>query len=161
MASILKLDTLQTPSGTGIITSPNTIVSPGATVGVQHWVDYTNINTSSTTFIDLYTMTYTKKIANSALFGFFDINTLREGSQEQHWAVEINGTMVSELRHKSSSTSGWDTKNSAFNWSALSGSTAGVYTIKLRMKVVTFGYYNYQTAFGNGSSHFTIMEIAQ
>jgi len=36
MASILKLDTLQTPSGTGVITSPNTIVSPGTVIQVLH-----------------------------------------------------------------------------------------------------------------------------
>jgi len=34
MASILKLDTLQTPSGSGVITSPNTIVSPGNVIQV-------------------------------------------------------------------------------------------------------------------------------
>lgn len=159
--SILKVDSLSTRTGAGLINSANTVAGPGNTVGIQHWVDSTNTNTSSTTYVDMYTMSYTKKIANSTLFGFFDINTLREGSQEQSWIVEINGTQVAEIRAKNASTTGWDTRNVGFNWSALSGQAAGAYTIKLRLKVVTIGYYNYPTSFGNGISHYTIMEIAQ
>ena len=160
--SILKVDQLQSRFGTTItVPSDTALLAKGVVVGSQHWNDYTNVNTTSTSYVDAASFTYIKKFTNSSLYGFFDINTLREGSQEQSWCVEINGTIVSELRNKASSTTGWDTRNIAFNWAALNGSAAGSYTIKLRLKVVTYGYYNYSTSFGNGVSHFTIMEIAQ
>lgn len=161
--SNLKVSSLAHRTGSGVINvaADNILAAPGTPVGVQHFVNSTNINTSSTSFVDVYTMTYTKKISNSTLYGFFDINTLREGSQEQNWIVEINGTTVAEWRNKNSSTVGWDSRNMAFNWSALSGSSPGVYTIKLRFRVVGNGYYNYATSFGNGISHYTIMEFAQ
>lgn len=51
MASILKLDTIQTQSGTGVITSPNKIVYPGALLQVVQAIDSTStqITTSSST----------------------------------------------------------------------------------------------------------------
>lgn len=51
MAAILKLDTIQTSSGTGVITSPNKIVYPGALLQVVQAIDSTStiISTSSST----------------------------------------------------------------------------------------------------------------
>jgi hypothetical protein len=160
--STLQVNSLEPRTGS-TITIPSGVIlnAPGSIVSTATFTDTTNVNTSSTSFIDCYTISYTKKITNSKVFGFFDICSLREASQQQSWAVEINGTIVAELKHKASSTTGWDQRNNALNWAALSGAAPGVYTIKLRLKVVTQGYYNYPTDFGNGHSHYTIMEIAQ
>ena len=160
--SKLRVNEISHKTGTGHVEMVGgQLIAPGITVGASHWTDYTNINTTSTAYIDIYTISYTKKLTESTLYGFFDINTLREGSQEQNWIVTVDGTLVSEMRHKNSATNGWDTRNVAINWTAVNGAAPGVYTIKLRLRVVGNGYYNYPTSFGNGASHYTIMEIAQ
>ena len=160
--STLRVNEISARTGTGNVQmTGGQLIAPGITVGSVYLADSTNINTTSSTFVDAYTMSYTKKLANSALFGFFDINTLREGSQEQNWIITVNDVQVSEVRNKNSSTTGWDTRNMGFHWTAASGGAAGVYTIKLRFRVVGNGYYNYPTAYGNGVSHYIVMEIAQ
>jgi hypothetical protein len=73
MASILKLDTLQTPSGTGVITSPNTIVSPGAIVQVVTATTTANGSTTSngtpspTLGLQLFNQSFTPKLSNSII----------------------------------------------------------------------------------------------
>ena len=75
MASILKLDTLQTPSGTGVITSSNTIVSPGNVLQVQNAFDttqytYNTGSPSQTVFYDIpgLVITITPKSTTSRFY---------------------------------------------------------------------------------------------
>lgn len=70
MASILKLDTLQTPSGTGVITSLNTIASPGSVIQVQSVTDGTSFTISTSATAQFYytlgtAVTIISKVANS------------------------------------------------------------------------------------------------
>jgi hypothetical protein len=69
MASILKLDTLQTSSGTGVITSPNTIVSPGNVIQV---ITTTSTSTFTSSVSGAWVSTglsvsYTPKLATSRI----------------------------------------------------------------------------------------------
>lgn len=76
MASILKLDTLQTPSGTGNITSPNTIVSPGAVVQIVYASFPTTQTFQTTTWTDCGGVaTFIPKASGSKFKVDFFINT--------------------------------------------------------------------------------------
>jgi len=129
--------------------------------GVLQIVTYTDshmINPTSTTFIDLYNFSIDKKDSSSKIIGSLSVASLFEGSEEQSWRVIRNGQTQVTINHKNVGITGWG----MFNFPMFFEDTnapKGINTYTLQLKVVTHGWYNYGTSFGNGTSQFQLMEF--
>lgn len=173
MASILKLDTLQTPSGTGVITSQNTIVSPGNVIQVVTLQQGTPIATTSQMNYSTTTPSYSQgaeicsvsfipKVATSKIL--FTFNTYGDVSTAMNEIFAFfEGTVCINAiapRFTYTGESGFAT---------LMKFTAPASTTNVRTYSVRFGPQNPGTANVNRYPAFTgmpqtslvIMEIAQ
>jgi len=149
--STLKVNTITNVAGQ---------INVGKVVTIAKYTDYTNVNTTSGSYSVAYTFpSFAKKYdaATSSIFGFCSICTLQEGNEQQSWKIDRGGTLIVEMRHKNASLSGWTQNNSFLNFN--DGAPAGSVIYTLQFQCVTAGYYNYPTAYGNGVSHYTLMEV--
>ncbi len=98
MASILKLDTLQTPSGTGVITSPNTIVSSGAVIQTVYASFPTSQTFQTASWVDCGgTAIFTPKATNSKFKVDFFINTNASDDTDASGANNANPYCYAKL----------------------------------------------------------------
>lgn len=177
MASILKLDTLQTPSGTGVITSPNTIVSPGQIVQVVTSKTTTNGTTtangipSPTIGLQLFNQPFTPKLTNSIILVQTSTVSIHEESNSSNncWLgawydttqIGVNSATVNYTSFSGALQGGYFSLNhtiaswgtSTKNINIRAGMDAGTSYINVN------GYSNFATSLKELG--LTIMEIAQ
>lgn len=150
--STLKVNTINNLAGQ---------INVGKVITIAKYTDYTNLNTTSSSYVTAYTFpNFTKKYDStvSSIYGFCSISSLWEGSEQQEWQIMRSSTLLSEIRHKNSNTSGWGMHSFPINFEDTSAA-AGSISYFLRVRVVNYAYYNYPTAYGNCPSHYTLMEV--
>ena len=143
------------------ITNLSNQINVGKVITIANYTDYTNVNTSSSSYITVYTFpNFAKKYnaATSSIYGFCSICSLFEGSQGQNWGIFRSGTLMSEIRHRNASISGWGMHSFGMNFVDVTA-PGGSISYTLQLKVSGQGYYNYPNYFGNGVSHYTLMEV--
>jgi hypothetical protein len=149
--STLKVNTITNVAGQ---------INVGKVVTIATYTDYNNVSTNSSTFITVYTFpNFAKKYdaATSSIYGFCSVCSLFEGSHGQNWGIFRSGTLMSEIRHRNAGISGWGMHSFPINF--VDGAPAGSTSYTLQLKASGYGYYNYQNYFGNGVSHYTLMEV--
>lgn len=161
MASILKLDTLQTPSGTGVITSPNKIVYPGAILQTVNATTNTQYSTTSSSYVTSgFSVTITPLYSTSKLLVMYTCG----GIESNNSSVVPKGAIQIWRGGASVFTVG----NSIMYGSLGSaGPAANFYDIPASTAAVTYTMYflsNASTFYvgTNGSSNtLTVLEVAQ
>lgn len=142
------------------VTNLSSQINVGKVVTTAYYTDSTNLNTQSTTFVTAYTFpTFTKKYdaSTSTVYGFCSISTLFEGSEQQNWKIDRGGTSMAEILHRNASLSGWGMHNAPLHFT--DAAPAGALTYTLQVRVVSWAWYNYPTNWGNGRSHYILMEV--
>jgi hypothetical protein len=181
MASILKLDTLQTPSGTGVITSPNTIVSPGSVIQVQQFSYAGTTSWTSTSPVGILQGIVTPKSTNSRFLVSLKMRASHAPNNSLYFILNINGnrdlysggrgypsatgSIYMELYGNGhSSNAQIDEYNGEYLYQH-SGMTAITFLVEAQLQGGT-GYMNYaysydDSARGRPMSTLTVQEIAQ
>jgi len=100
MASILKLDTLQTPSGTGVITSQNKIVYPGAVLQIAQndYMTWTS-STSSSLIPTGLQCSITPILSTSKIVVLINVNGMYNSSTSNTvlFSLYRNGSSIASL----------------------------------------------------------------
>lgn len=144
------------------ITNLSDIPNVGKIVTTAYYTDSTNVNTQSSSFVTAYTFPSFKKkydASTSTVYGFCSISSLFEGSEEQYWRIMRSGLNdeLSSVLHKNASIPNWGMHNVPLYFT--DAAPAGPVVYRLEFQVVSWGYYNYPTNWGNGKSHYTLMEV--
>ena len=150
--STIKVNNIQNLSGQ---------INAGKVITIAKYTDYTNVNSTSSSYTTAYTFpNFTKKYDSSvsSVYGFCSICSLFEGSEQQEWQIVRSSTVVVEIRHKNASISGWGMHNFPMPFKD-TAAPAGNISYSLQFRVVSYGWYNYPTNYGNGVSHYTLMEV--
>lgn len=136
-------------------------INAGKVITIAKYTDYTNVNTSSSSYVTAYTFpNFTKKYDSSvsSIYGFCSISSLFEGSEQQEWQIMRSSTLLAEIRHRNAAPGVWGMHSIPLNF-VDTAAPAGNISYFLQFRVVTWGWYNYPTSFGNCPSHYTLMEV--
>lgn len=176
MASILKLDTLQTPSGTGNISIPTGtrivspdvagLVAPGHIIQVVNNYSSATVSGSGGTWVTgPVSASITPKFSNSKILVFFELHNMYVAAgPDVYLRVLSNGTVITPNTEEGNARS--NVQNMASNRQAMSitnihapGSTSQqTYTVQGYISSGTL-YMNYPS--DRGQHFVTLMEIAQ
>jgi len=161
MASILKLDTLQTPSGIGVITSPNKVVYPGAILQTVNAVTNTQFSTASTTYVSSgFTATITPIYSTSKILVMYTCGGVESnaGGSLTKGAIQIwrGGSSVFTVSNSILYTTMGSAGPAANFYDTPNSTSAITYTMYFLSNTGTFYVGT------NGSSNtLTLLEIAQ
>lgn len=161
MAAILKLDTIQTSNGLGVITSPNKIVYPGAILQTVNATTNTQFSTTSTTYVSSgFTATITPMYANSKILVMYTCGGIESNST----AVTPKGSIQVWRNGSSVFTVG---NMIMYGSTGSAGPAANFYDMPNSTSAITYTMYfsSYAGTFyvGTNSSNntLTLLEIAQ
>ena len=161
MASILKLDTVQTPSGTGVITSPNKFVYPGSILQIVNAVSNTQYSTTSTSYVTSgFSATITPMYSTSKILVMYTCG-----------GIETNSTAVSPKGSiqiwRGSSSVFTVSNNILYNSQGSAGPTANFYDNPATTSAITYTMYfsayvgTFYVGTNSSSNTLTLLEIAQ
>ena len=146
---------------TGSRTMPQGVLPAGSVINTQLFTDTSHLDTSSSSWVNLYTFTYNRVAANSKLLVVASVNLLIEGNENSNYRMLSNGNVLEVYNGGivSSSLSGWSQFQTSFIFS--DAVTTGSTTFNFQGAINSIHlYYNYPGIIGSTMSRYLVMEIA-